>query len=197
MEIRIIASSRRVSKEAKKTLSQPRPDLTGLASADYQLPVHSHELGRIPLHPGIDSSNASSPGGTNVAETNPFNWYQQPTASSSVPTLPSASTSMNTQPTVDQSMAALFSIDPSLYDEMMSSFGGETFPQTMATNLQGFGVLPTQSMPQMNTMPMDAGRGYEALSNTDTLDMWSNAPTGFEWDDWGTYAHSVSGMNKE
>ncbi|KAI0333196.1 hypothetical protein GY45DRAFT_1368469 [Cubamyces sp. BRFM 1775] len=27
-----------------------------------------------------------------------------------------------------------------------------------------------------------------------TLDMWSSAPTGFEWADWGTYINNVSGM---
>lgn len=199
MEIRIIASSRRVSKEAKKALSQPRPEIAALASADYQLPIHSHELGRIPLHPDLDPQNAPSSGDADMAVSNHHSWYQQPqTASSSVPTLslPSSSTSMN-PPGGDQSMAALFSIDPSLYDEMMSSFGGETFPQAMVPNLQGYGAPPTQPIPQVDALPMSFGQGYEALSNSDTLDMWSNAPTGFEWDDWGTYAHNFSGINKE
>jgi hypothetical protein len=84
-------------------------------------------------------------------------------------------------------MAALFSIDSSLYEEMMSSFGSETFPQTIGNNLQGFRVLGTQQMPQVDVMSMGHGQGHEALSNSDTLDMWSNAPTGFE-----LVAHALS-----
>ncbi|OBZ66208.1 hypothetical protein A0H81_13860 [Grifola frondosa] len=44
--------------------------------------------------------------------------------------------------------------------------------------------------------PFPAGAGEDMSSFTDnTLAMWSAAPTGFEWDDWGTYITNVSGMN--
>jgi len=191
---RVIAGSRRVSKELKKTMPYVRREPTAIAAIDYQLPVHSHELGRIPLHPGIEMTDASSSGMT-LIDNSQANWYQQQTASSSAPTLPSMSAPM-TNTVGDTSMASLFSIDPLLYDEMMSSFGGDQFPGVIGQNLQGFGMLPTQPMPQLAAMPMNNGRGHEALSNSDTLAMWSNAPTGFEWDDWGTYAHNFSDINR-
>lgn len=38
-----------------------------------------------------------------------------------------------------------------------------------------------------------AGGQGGGFTDRDTLDMWSNAPQGFEWDDWGTYITNVTG----
>ncbi|CDO71787.1 hypothetical protein BN946_scf184939.g11 [Trametes cinnabarina] len=55
----------------------------------------------------------------------------------------------------------------------------------------------------MQGMPPDAGGGgggvpgltpQELAFADNTLDMWSSAPTGFEWADWGTYINNVSGL---
>ncbi|KAF9455191.1 hypothetical protein BDZ94DRAFT_1278663 [Collybia nuda] len=36
----------------------------------------------------------------------------------------------------------------------------------------------------------------QALIDSDTIAMWSNAPTGFELDDWGTYLSNVSDLTQ-
>jgi hypothetical protein len=100
----------------------------------------------------------------------------------------------------DNSMAALFSMDPLIYNEFMTSFGGSPFTSSLAQGLEQFsGVSAPQiqiqpqpqqqqqqrSVPQTDMSQFGGGlnvRGNEGVSppNFDTLAMWSNAPTGFE-----------------
>ena len=73
-------------------------------------------------------------------------------------------------------MSSLFSIDPMMYEEMMSTFAGtQQFTSTMGSNPQDFGQMPP-GMAQMDT-----SGNARAQEDLNTLAMWSNAPTGFEY----------------
>jgi hypothetical protein len=73
-------------------------------------------------------------------------------------------------------MSSLFSIDPMMYEEMMSTFSGtQQFTSTMGSNSQDFGQMP----PVMTQM--DTSGNVRAQEDLNTLAMWSNAPTGFEY----------------
>lgn len=175
---RVIAGSRRVSKAPARQESG-----TGFAPIDYQLPIHSHELGRIPLHPGIGLPS-SAPMDTSTSAGS--GWFHQQTASSSIPTLPPVLPSMQTVPNtsgVDPTMTSLFSIDPLMYEEMMSTLGaGDPFSSGMGGNSQqGFGMMPPPQQQQQQGMPqMDPSAGLTGQEDVNTLAMWSTAPTGFE-----------------
>ncbi|KAL4249328.1 ABC-transporter-regulating transcription factor-like protein [Abortiporus biennis] len=171
---------------------------TNTASGNFSLPFYTEELGRIPLHPGYPPECSSS------------GWYnqqqqQQPSTPcmTSPPTqTPGAGPSSVTatglaatgaDPRMDPSMVQMFTMPPTLYDQVMSMSSGTVGAD--ATEYMG---------PEMTGITMDtlgttnptapADVQMNSYPDSDTLAMWSNAPAGFEWDDWGTYITNVSGM---
>ncbi|KAI0787277.1 fungal-specific transcription factor domain-containing protein [Fomes fomentarius] len=237
IENRTIAGNRRISKEvpslAAATFAQPSraqsavplsesdqqlPPSTSSGTAStsstvtpsFALPLHTEELGRLPLHPGFNVSYAGD-------------WQHQPHVSS-IPT-PTSSAPSQTSVTYDPGASGLLGapqFDPRLMamynlQQQPSGFGGQMYatggtpapsePSPFATQLPqdmramaaaGGGGAPGMGGPG----GMSGGvQGQAVLSSEEmafadnTLAMWSTAPTGFEWDDWGTYINSVSGMN--
>lgn len=98
---------------------------------------------------------------------------------------------------------------------MMNNFGGDIYASAIASGTSGqtFGNLfgsglglsslgqahpgpQSQTQPPLNPSMMMNLPVSEALANPDTLAMWTNAPNGFEWEDWGVYAHNFSDMNR-
>lgn len=208
---RVIAGSRRVS-DAKKAMQQhsTRQERSFQQRRnELQLPVHTHDLGKMPLHPvaenpaGIGSSLMGQQGQVgqqdpqrNWVDPSNFGYLNVPIIAPTVPPMPAGGVPTN----MDNAGASLFSIDPLVYDDMMTNFGGDLYASAIASgsggqafgNLfgGGFGLsslgqgqpgLQPQAQQQLNPSMMMPMPGSEALSNPDTLAMWTNAPNGFEW----------------
>jgi len=217
----MIAGSRRVS-DAKKAMQgksfQQRRN-------EFQLPIHTHDLGKMPLYPiaenpsGIGSSlhgQVEQPDqGQSLhrhwVDPSAFSYLNVPIIAPTVPPMPAGGLPTN----LDSAGASLLSIDPLVYDDMMNNFGGDLYASAIASgsgghafgNLfgAGFGLhslgqvqpgLQPQTQQPLNPSMMMHIPGSETLANADTLAMWTNAPNGFEWEDWGTYAHNFSDMNR-
>lgn len=227
---RVIAGSRRVS-DAKKAMQQystRQEKSVQQRRNELQLPVHTHDLGKMPLHPvaenpaGIGSSLMGQQGQIsqqdhgqslqrNWVDPSNFGYLNVPIIAPTVPPMPAGGVPTN----MDNTGASLFSIDPLVYDDMMTNFGGDLYASAIASGSggqafgnifgSGFGLsslgqsqpgLQPQAQQQLNPSMMTPMPGIEALSNPDTLAMWTNAPNGFEWEDWGAYAHNFSDMNR-
>ncbi|PCH39377.1 hypothetical protein WOLCODRAFT_29517 [Wolfiporia cocos MD-104 SS10] len=210
--LRNIAGSKRVSRELASSSSSLRQQnapqqlapvgTVGVAnnsqSNAFSLPIHSDELGRLPLHPGYPST---------VAPEQPMsqNWFVPPVSPPSVPPLaggssqagPSTSTvppsGLNGQ--MDPVMAMLAMQNAGLYDSVFTSMPATSMnrdpreyhsqvPPEVPMMHDGMGALPGGQ----------PGQVADLSFADNTLAMWSNAPTNFEWDDWGTYISNVSGM---
>ncbi|OCH86476.1 hypothetical protein OBBRIDRAFT_737959 [Obba rivulosa] len=219
---RNIAGSRRVSKEVNSSnahLAQtpqtpassqygPAPFPGTVPSRNMQnthtfsLPTHSDELGRMPLHPGV--SNPFDPSINNL-------WFDatQPTGTMPPPPDPPPVAGPSSMPapsmgTNDQGGSVFHDFSFRASGPFDPSFMYIPSLETAATpSANGFQPqLPLEQQPPMQpgTMPnsMPSGQGQfmdPTFSDNGTLAMWSNAPSGFEWEDWGTYITNVSGMN--
>ncbi|EMD31523.1 hypothetical protein CERSUDRAFT_119740 [Gelatoporia subvermispora B] len=176
----------------------------------FSLPTHSDELGRMPLHPSMNNVPNPFDAGLNNL------WFDtsQPTApmgpppdpprivgpSTAQPPPPMGTTDQGGSVFHDFTFRANEPFDPSFM--FIPSLG--TAP-TPATN--GFQPLEPQQQQQQQPQPQMQGAVPNAMqggqaqfmdptfSDNSTLAMWSNAPSGFEWEDWGTYVTNVSGMN--
>jgi len=206
---RNIAGSRRVSRDMSNIAqplgpppsSQPLQGTIGsfggaesVGLDTFALPIHSVDLGRLPLHPGFVTSDSSEPGIDS--------WYNPAAPSapvSSVPAGPQAGPSNVAQThglnsDFDPRLMSIFAAqNADVYESLFSSMAtpmSNSHPQeyqppvgsVWQTMHNGLGVMPS-------------GQAPDASSTDNTLAMWSNAPSGFEWDDWGTYISNVSGMN--
>ncbi|KAM5539214.1 hypothetical protein V8D89_007087 [Ganoderma adspersum] len=168
----------------------------GAASPSFALPVHTDELGRLPLHPGF---NVSYSGG----------WQDQ---SQSQPQ-PSQVQAQQQQQQRQQGGGGGAPFDPRMMG--MYALQPPSFNELFSASMQEPSAF-TQAGPEV-TMGTERGAGpvagagagagagaqgpplsSEEMAFTDnTLAMWSNAPTSFEWDDWGTYINNVSGMHNQ
>ncbi|TFK89351.1 hypothetical protein K466DRAFT_584659, partial [Polyporus arcularius HHB13444] len=227
--MRSIAGKNRVQKDgpslAASTFAQPlRPQASGSTSAmpvsdseratsssaangatqSFALPVHTDELGRLPLHPGF-----------NVSYSAPDWGAHPPPASHSVP---SSSAQPQTTPAVPAHEARTPDLVSAQFDpRLMAMYNlqapgfGNMFGTTSAMPSEPSAFAP-QLPPELQAMAAAAGGagggGGEAMDTSapsltseelafadNTLAMWSNAPTSFEWDDWGTYINNVSGLH--
>jgi hypothetical protein len=168
---RTIAGSRRVSNHATAAAPPSRS-----ASHLYALPLHSEELGRMPLHPTAAGSPSDAGSSSDAASPLP-SWYQTPAASAygvpapaSVPQPAHSAPSSVPHVQVANPMDAMstFQMDPIMYDQMMSSFAGTAATVDMApVPPPGYGGYP----------PPQPG---QPMSDSDTIAMWSTAPSGFE-----------------
>ena len=153
---RVIAGSRRVSgaKKAiqKQTVAQEHPVQP---KNEFQLPIHSHDLGKMPLHPiaeypaGVDPSllvqgqigqlNQGQPIQRHWVDPSTFGYLNVPIIAPTVPPMPAGGIPAN----VDGAGASLFSIDPLVYDDMMANFGGDLYASAIASGSGGhtFGNL--------------------------------------------------------
>ena len=210
---RVIAGSRRVSGAKKtmqkQTVTQGHPIQS---ENEFQLPIHTHDLGKMPLHPiaeyptGVGPSsmdqgqvgqlNQEQPLQRHWVDSSTFGYLNVPIIAPTVPPMPGGGMPAN----VDSAGASLFSIDPLVYDDMMANFGGDLYASAIASgsgghtfgNLlsSGFGLSSlvqgqpgpqSQTQQQLSQSMMMNLSGSETLANPDTLAMWTNAPSGFEW----------------
>lgn len=208
---RIIAGSRRVS-DAKRAMQQQstvRENSVQQRKNEFQLPIHTHDLGKIPLHPiveyppGVGSSlvgQQSQVGRSDEEQSLQRHWVDPsafcylnvPIIAPTVPPMPAGGLPAN----LDSAGASLLSIDPLVYDDMMSNFGGDLYASAIASGSSGqtfgnlfgtgFGLsslgqgqLGPQSQTLNPSMTMNMP-GSETLTNPDMLAMWTNAPHGFE-----------------
>ncbi|KZT23297.1 hypothetical protein NEOLEDRAFT_1180171 [Neolentinus lepideus HHB14362 ss-1] len=189
---RHIAGTRRVSKD-----QTPTSPISGAASASspstqiyhpqnqimsnsvFTLPIHSDELGRLPLHPNF------SP------QTQPISPVQQQPSSSTdlwygndnVMRRPSGSVAPIGPPM--DTMSSMLQIDPMMFESPMPSYNPyvqDNSSQQQYASMRYGDMVQQQQQPQM------------FVNEEDTINMWSNAPTGFEMDDWGTYITNVCGL---
>jgi hypothetical protein len=209
---RVIAGSRRVS-GAKKAIQKQMVmrEQSFQPKSEFQLPIHTQDLGKMPLYPIAEYPAGVSPslmgegqaGGSNQkqpiqrhwVEPSAFGYLNAPTIAPNVPPMPAGGMAG------DMGGGSLFSVDPLVYNDMMTNFSGDLYASAIASgsggqsfgNLLGSGFgLPSllQSQPgpqtqaqqqQLNQSMMMNMAGADALANPDTLAMWTNAPNGFEW----------------
>ncbi|KAI0671307.1 fungal-specific transcription factor domain-containing protein [Trametes maxima] len=172
----------------------------GNGNADFALPVHTDELGRLPLHPSF-------------SVTFPPDWSHGSDAHASQPMSAADGPSQRQQsqqqqpppPPPRQAQGAQgggggAQFDPrvlSMFNVPGASAYGEMFPGASPAAPQDTPPFGAPYLPELQTMP-GAGPGLtpqEMAFADNTLDMWSSAPSGFEWADWGTYINNVSGMS--
>ncbi|KAG6845260.1 hypothetical protein H0H87_011995 [Tephrocybe sp. NHM501043] len=162
--------------------------------APYPLPVYSNELGRLPVNgqvqpvPGPISQqvptfwglNAGPELGASSSATTP---YQGPLQSTSLP------------------------FDIELYNQMAFNYEGAFGSTSASTSMQapysiggGVNAMSIQQQPQPLGMisgqadfsAAGLGPNIQELIDSDSVAMWSNPPSGYDLDDWGTYLTNVS-----
>ncbi|KAJ3712064.1 fungal-specific transcription factor domain-containing protein [Lentinula raphanica] len=202
-EQRAIAGSRRVSAAMagthdplKASTSRSRSSLlenSHLADAStgaqlFSLPVYSNELGRLPLHGQVDFSMR--------AHTNPqLDWVPPPTSVGPGMT----PNSQYIQPEYlnfgISGGGASSSSGPISYRNgfhQQPSLNGSMDP---VSSLAGYPQQPP-IQPSGAMLSSTDGVGLPISLDNDTFAMWSNAPSGFELDDWGTYLTNVSELTQ-
>lgn len=174
---RVISGSRRVAQALTAATATPPSDPN-----TFPLPMHSAELARLPLHGQTHFSPLPPGGSTDVTDSGVLNtpdemWFSNLMNStmhgqSAMPFIHNSLVPALGNPS---SSAAPYHLDQTFYDQM-----GNGFPNYLAVP-GGPGPQPIQAH-GMNPPPL----------TDDTIAMWSNAPTGFELDDWGTYMSELS-----
>ncbi|KAF8896036.1 fungal-specific transcription factor domain-containing protein [Infundibulicybe gibba] len=198
--LRNIAGARRaLAKEAEigraQSYSIPNPTPTPNPHQEiFPLPVYGDELGRLPLH-----GQVKTPIPQDLPQDEQF-WFPPP------PSVPSVNASSSRQHTNYQ--------EPILQAPPSYGMGEFFYGQTQAeptTFTPEHRPHPVNSMYRSNDVTsslvndLDPGQQYvptghtsnshpriEQFAESDTITMWSNAPTGFELDDWGAYLSHVS-----
>ncbi|EGN92361.1 hypothetical protein SERLA73DRAFT_99356 [Serpula lacrymans var. lacrymans S7.3] len=205
---RNIAGSRRVShdiqppQQQQKQQLQPAPTPPNPAAV-FNLPVYSDDLGRLPLHGQVNFAN---PSGANPLDASAGMWF--PMGTPSAPTQPRSSgvlANAGVGPYRDVSAPA-YTMDELFYDQMANQYASP-FSSAQAGATGQFGgpgpsmqaLMGGTSAATQQHVGMLGHAGVHAANSVmddddDTMAMWSNAPTGFELDDWGTYITSVSGL---
>lgn len=202
----MIAGSRRVSDAKKAMQNQSTMQEKPVQQRRFQLPIHTHDLGKMPLHPipenppGIGSSSLGQqsqgqPLQRHWVDPSTFGYLNVPIIAPTVPPMPAGGLPAN----LDSAGASLLSIDPLVYDDMMNNFGGDLYASAIASgsggqtfgNLfgPGFGLsslgqgqpgMQPQTQQPHNLSMMMHMPGGEASINPEALAMWTNTPSGFE-----------------
>jgi hypothetical protein len=163
----------------------------------FTLPVYSDELGRLPLH---DQGGFLPPPQAPMDPAQMAQWF----APNLTPSMPSTSSTgppaQASYPPPDINMPSSFSMDSFLYEQMGMSYASpfaqttssgssqSTSQSAFAGNPGGpiFSPMGAEINPQqMGMMPgrfpsASMNANAQALIDSDTIAMWSNAPTGFE-----------------
>lgn len=161
----------------------------------FSLPIHSDELGRLPLHPFFDphSSTSAPMHPSDAWFTDSFGPLPAPEPSAVQPQppaplanepmdpatfdaifsmLPPASYQQATFPSMPPDMTATSGFPTTgLQPQSLSSVLSENIGNLMAHSSVPAGAIPTTSDPSSSQNTLDS----------DTLAMWSNVPSGFEY----------------
>ena len=219
-QLRHIAGSRRVQQyqQASHTFS---PML-------FSLPIHSDELGRLPLHPFFQPNTAD---GSIDPSDAPPPWLPQNFASMSNPPAPPVDSNISGNPIDSATLDALFRmLPPTSYQQAMvppdpgAAAGPQEYPnvgpipsqhQSLTSVLsENIGSLIAHTNAPVSAAPVGQESGFAPADNieSDTLAIWSNAPSSFEyvqslpaapedesdagvprWEDWNTYITNFGG----
>ncbi|TFK84862.1 hypothetical protein K466DRAFT_495789 [Polyporus arcularius HHB13444] len=171
----------------RNTFSNPPP----------ALPVHTKELGRLPFHHGFSSllSAVNGNGTPQQRRPQPPDIFagMQPTAGPStfpqtgLPDAPMDTESFNVN-------APGFPMRVTDYSELLSALSAPSPPQQQHSPQY---VGNTPSPMSMNGDADVAMLSAENMAFADNMmEMWSTAPTSFEWDDWGSYLANMTGVDQ-
>ncbi|KAF7424023.1 hypothetical protein PC9H_009323 [Pleurotus ostreatus] len=186
---RSLAGSRRIASKDPISLSSRGTSTMGL-------PIHSEELGRLPLHGEADPNSLirtdnDMQAGTSTANANAnANGFWYPSFAPQPPNMPGPSSNLGPVPSGELSLA-----DQTIYEQLMMTTMRMPYNQqyqqplsdpTLVNNrpLDPLMMQTSPSMPQQMTL------------DPDTIAMWTNAPSGFELDDWGQYLSNVSELTQ-
>lgn len=167
---RAIAGSRRVGRDAAAhARSKPL--------SSFDLPLYSNDLGRLPLHGQLNFPNTSASLGSSTSDM----WYSHGGGNPVQPHATQTSMQNVTLPQ-DYSQAAVpaaYSVDDMFY-EQMTQYPAQYQSGTSTSSPYGDDPQGLQSlmggMHQHNVLQHPGASCFD----TDTIAMWSNAPTGFE-----------------
>ncbi|KZT07891.1 uncharacterized protein LAESUDRAFT_724358 [Laetiporus sulphureus 93-53] len=213
---RNIAGSRRVSRDtssmAPSAFVQPAmsPQVAAYQSQgasadgigqmgmqDFSLPIHSDELGRLPLHLGLAMDTQAQPPvdhswyGNDAAGPSRIDYSMASAPQIGLSTVPMSVNEMNGE--LHPAMAPMF-IMPELssYDLTFTMMA----EPCVAASAQQYLFQP--EFVQHPGTPVHGGAqelGPELSFPENTLAMWSAAPNGFEWEDWDSYISGFLGVN--
>ncbi|TFK88610.1 hypothetical protein K466DRAFT_488593 [Polyporus arcularius HHB13444] len=160
----------------------------------FSLPIHTDELGRVPFHHGFSTFLA------------PQQQSPQPLDNGGLPAGP------GTLPQAGPLQSAPMDTDGFDVDSPVFSMGATDLQELLAS--LSAPSLPSAQQPQQSGQPQQAnGTPYSASTSDDIdvtmisaentafadsmMEMWSTAPTSFEWDDWGSYLANMTGVDPD
>ncbi|GJE89783.1 Zn(II)2Cys6 transcription factor [Phanerochaete sordida] len=179
---REIAGSRRVSLQQSPVLpdgSPPSSDGLFSPTLDFALPMHSDELGRIPIFSG--------------QMQNQMQGQMQP--QDPLPVMPERGWAG-----FDMAPSSFRSVDPDAglttmaapadTTQFVGAFSGQYAAEALSA---AFASVPQQQMGPAYQMQVGSNRNGIA---DNTLAMWSTAPGNFDWDEWGMFISSMNGQEQ-
>jgi len=177
---RAMAGSRRVESKVpsatKPTTTKPQSNVP----STFSLPMHSDELARLPLHGQVQFSNQNNP----TLGTDSF-WFSASENTATSLQAQSHPNAVSSAPAMDPVSSEAFPMDHLFYEQISNNLANQPQVTTQGqygTSSQQFDAL-TSNLQQFQN---------QAWMDSDTIAMWSNAPTGFQLDDWGTYMNELS-----
>ncbi|KAF9064495.1 fungal-specific transcription factor domain-containing protein [Rhodocollybia butyracea] len=205
-EPRTTAGSRRVSAAhngAPKNAYSTAPSVAQIENRvvdetpPLSLPMYSNELGRLPLHGQLEFSARPLPA------AQPMDWYNPQPG----PVEPSA-------PEVPGMTMNPHFVQPRFYDYSFGSGRPTADHQSVpavpyrsafpvngtegpgSSSLPGHPRHPRPDQVISNPYPTINELNFPMSMDSDTFAMWSNTPSGFELDGWGTYLTNVSELTQ-
>ncbi|KAF8226986.1 hypothetical protein L208DRAFT_1406132 [Tricholoma matsutake] len=189
---RNIAGSRRV-RESMQQSSPAELARQFHPQGFYTLPVYSEELGRLPVHGQVAFSPQGKP-----PNHSPFShWNHAPVSDINVTSRPPPTGPPQDHSSDNTSGGSSIPMDRLMFDSTGLNYN--TFVQELFTSSS---LGTTSSNHGINSRGADphqgGGEGFLDLANaqtmidSDAIAMWSNAPSGFDLDDWGAYLSNVS-----
>ncbi len=182
-ERRNMAGTKRVHKYQQISPSPDSQDVNAsfyAATGQLNLPIHSDELGRLPLHRIFDDFSSSG-------DLSDYSWSSPGSGPSVAPMTPegqlAATLDLNHPP------LSIFSEGTAqeLYEQLFRPSGHleSSLDVQQPVNLQTYEQAPLTNDGCNHTAPPetlvdDGGQFFPQLFDSDTLDIWSNAPTNFE-----------------
>ncbi|EKM58712.1 uncharacterized protein PHACADRAFT_253204 [Phanerochaete carnosa HHB-10118-sp] len=192
---REIAGSRRVSLRQTPITTDSPASSDGLFSPtfDFALPIHSDELGRIPIFAGQGHQEQQGQDGvplTTMAEPAWDGFDMAPSVFGS-PDLDAAG--LTTMPAPTGAAAQYVEAFSAAAGVPGSSYVPEAFQAFAGMSQAGSAASGLETSVGAFELPVGGNRNGAAGIGDNTLAMWSTAPGGFEWDEWGMF---ISSMNE-
>ncbi|KAJ3909077.1 fungal-specific transcription factor domain-containing protein [Lentinula edodes] len=211
---RSIAGSRRVSAATSGNFDFLKPTATATSSLHhtavgesalstdsspgmqlFSLPVYSNELGRLPLYGQVNFSARPHP------NSQPLDWCPPHRAGSSSSNVPEIVTHSQYIPPEYYNYGHNESgvappTNSAVHDSMLYHNGplNDTAGPGLSSVAAYSGDSPLH--PSDGLLSSRNGVNMPMSLDSDTFAMWSNAPSGFELDDWGTYLTNVSELTQ-